>query len=383
MLAWVFLASPFVAAVYAYAGYPAILSLIGRGRKPSSAVWEEWPVITVVVPAYNEEKRIAGAIDALLAQDYPADRRQILILSDGSTDRTDAIVGEYSARGVELVRMPVRSGKTAAENAACKHIRGEIVINSDSSIRLHSGAVRAMVAHMADPDVGVASSRDVSIALAGVAGNTTEAGYVDYEMKVRSLETRTGGIVGASGSGYAIRTQLHMLPVRGDLSRDFSAALTARTHGFRAVSVDNAICYVPRTGSLQAEYRRKVRTIRRGMETLIHNRHLLNPFRYGLFSWKLVSHKILRWLMPILGIPAAIGLVMLARDATWARWVIAAGIAGVAVALVGVLWPANKPMPRLLSIATFGVAANVAVIHAFMRVLFGTRNDAVWEPTRR
>jgi hypothetical protein len=202
-------------------------------------------------------------------------------------------------------------------------------------------------------------------------------------MKVRSLETRTGGIVGASGSGYAIRTKLHVLPVRADLSRDFSAALTARTHGFRAVSVDDAICYVPRTGSLRAEYRRKVRTIRRGMETLVHNRHLLNPVRYGTFSWKLISHKVLRWLMPALALPAAVGLAVLGREYIWARLALGAGIAGVAVAALGALWSEKRPMPRLLSVVTFGVAANIAVIHAFLRVVSRQRQDSLWEPTRR
>ena len=381
-VAWVLVASPFAVALYAYVVYPALLTALGR-RSGAAQAWTEWPQVTIIVPAYNEEKQIAGAIDALLAQDYPADRRQILVLSDGSTDQTDAIVTAYATRGVELLRMPVRSGKTAAENAAVQHIRGEIVVNSDSSIRLHPSAVRRLVAHMSDPTVGVASSCDVSVARAGTAGNTTEAGYVGYEMKVRSLETRTGGIVGASGSGYAIRSQLHVLPVPGNLSRDFSAALTARTHGFRAVSVDDAICYVPRTGSLRAEYRRKVRTIRRGMDTLIHNRHLLNPFEYGLFAWKLVSHKILRWLLPTLALPAAVGLALLARDYAWARWACAATVAGIAIAGIGAMWPANRPMPRLLSIVTFGVAANLAVVHALLRVASRQRHDSLWEPTRR
>jgi cellulose synthase/poly-beta-1,6-N-acetylglucosamine synthase-like glycosyltransferase len=177
-VAWVLLASPFAVAVYAYLAYPAILALLGRKAGAGAPAWSELPLVTIIVPAYNEERQIGGAIDALIAQDYPAERRQILILSDGSTDRTDEIVCTYAARGVELLRMPVRSGKTAAENAACQRIRGEIVINSDASIRLHPAAVRNLVAHMADPGVGVASSCDVSVARAGVAGNTTEAGYV-------------------------------------------------------------------------------------------------------------------------------------------------------------------------------------------------------------
>src|SRR5262245_640595 len=118
-------------------------------------------MVSIVVPAYNEEAQIRGAIKALLAQDYPADRRQILILSDASHDRTDEIVAEHFSKGVELLRMPVRGGKTAAENASIPHLRGEIVINSDSSVRLHPTAVRRLVQAMADPHVGVASTRDV------------------------------------------------------------------------------------------------------------------------------------------------------------------------------------------------------------------------------
>jgi hypothetical protein len=173
-----------------------------------------------------------------------------------------------------------------------------------------------------------------------------------------------------------------MIPVRADLSRDFSAALTARTHGYRAVSVDDAVCLVPRTGSLRSEYKRKVRTIRRGMQTLVFQRHLLNPFRYGLFAWKLFSHKVCRWLVPVLIAPAAVGLAMLAVIHPWARITFALGVLGSGVAVIGALWPQGNPMPRVLSLVTFAASANVAVVHALMRALRG-REDRLWEPTRR
>jgi hypothetical protein len=242
--------------------------------------------------------------------------------------------------------------------------------------------MRLLVDAMMDPKVGVASTRDVSIAHAAVIGNETEAGYVGYEMGIRALETQTGGIVGASGSGYAIRSHLHRIPVRADLSRDFSAALTARTHGFTAVSVDEAICFVPRTGSLKAEYRRKVRTVARGMETLAFNKHLLDPIRYGKFAWKLISHKICRWAVPASVIPGLIGLTLLAPTYHWAQLLLGLAFVGMALAGVGALWPSSRPTPRALSIFTFAAAANLAVVHAMMRVLYG-HEDHLWEPTRR
>ena len=374
-------AAPVVVMLYAYGIYPLLLLLVGRKARelsPAAPV----PRVSVVVPAYNEETQIRGAIEALIAQDYPSDRRQILILSDASTDRTDAIVREYAAHGVELFRLPSRGGKTAAENAAMSRISGTIVINSDASIRLHAAAVRRLVEQFADPSVGVASSRDVSVSRAAEVANVTEAGYVGYEMWVRALETRAGGIVGASGSGYAILAELHRIPVRNDLSRDFSAALTAHRHGYRAVSVDDAVCYVPRTASLKAEYRRKVRTISRGMETLLFNRDLLDPQRPGGFAWKLLSHKVARWLTPLLFIPAAIGLALLAADHVIAAVTLAIGLSLIALAVVGALWPESRPRPRLLSLLTFAAAANLAVVHAAWRVFHG-HEDHLWEPTRR
>ena len=379
---WILLAIPIALILYAYVLYPAILWTLAARRRPAPAAAGALPLVSIVIPAYNEERQIRGAIEALIAQDYPADRRQILILSDASTDRTDEIVREYAGKGVELLRMPVRSGKTAAENASCALLRGDIIINSDSSIRLHPSAVRRLVEAMADPKVGVASSRDVSITRDLSSSNAAEAGYVGYEMRIRDLETRTGGIVGASGSGYAIRSALHRIPVRDDLSRDFSAALTARTHGFIAVSVEDALCYVPRTTSLRAEYRRKVRTIARGVETLLHNRHLLDPSRYGSFAVKLISHKICRWLVPASLIPGMLGLVLLSFAHPWAVAMLALGVLVAVIAGIGALWPPERPMPRILSLVAFATAANVAVVHALFRVAHG-HEDHLWEPTRR
>ena len=381
-LGWFLVLLPVGLLAYAYAAYPAILWLLARNHPRRVATLGELPIVSIVVPAYNEEAQIRGAIEAMIAQDYPADRRQILILSDASTDRTDEIVQEYSSRGVELLRMPVRGGKTAAENASVPLLRGEIVVNSDSSVRLHPQAVRRLVESMADPHVGVASTRDVSIARASETKNVAEAGYVGYEMRIRALETLVGGIVGASGSGYAIRAALHRVQIPPQLSRDFSAALTARIFGYSAVSVDGAVCFVPRTSSLRAEYRRKVRTISRGMETLLYRRRLLDPIEHGLFSFKLLSHKIVRWAVPIAFIPALLGLLILAPTHHWAGGLIGAILLGAAIAGLGAVWPASRRLPRLLSILTFSVAANIAVVHALIRMLFG-HQDHLWEPTRR
>jgi cellulose synthase/poly-beta-1,6-N-acetylglucosamine synthase-like glycosyltransferase len=372
---------PAFLAVYAYLVYPALLWILASRSKVSGQ--ERWPAdpsVSVVVPAYNEEREIAGALDALLAQTYPSDLLQVLVVSDASSDSTDEIVRSYAPR-VELLRMPERAGKTRAENVAANSLRGEIIVNTDASIRLHPSAVEKLVRSLADPSTGVASGRDVSVSRRGAA-NETEAAYVGYEMWVRALETRSGGIVGASGCCYAIRAQLHNIPLRDDLSRDFCSALTAREHGLRAVSVDEAICFVPRTESLHREYARKVRTIHRGMATLVARRHMLNPVRYGLFAWKLFSHKICRWLVPLTAPAALLGLAHLALSAPAARTALVAVAAVTMLALGGVLWRGRTRIPAAIAVIAFAAAANLAVLHGFWRAL-GGRGDRLWEPTRR
>ena len=185
---------------YAYLAYPVLLKLVGSARpvRPVPGDPEEWPFVTIVLPAYNEEHAIRRTIDSLLALDYPADRRQILVLSDASTDGTDNAVREYAARGVELFRLPSRSGKTAAENAALPLVRGEIVVNTDATIRIVPGSLKALVRVFEDPTVGVASGRDLSVGDVSHEGNRAESGYVGYEMWIRALETRVGSSVGAS-----------------------------------------------------------------------------------------------------------------------------------------------------------------------------------------
>jgi glycosyltransferase involved in cell wall biosynthesis len=368
--------------VYTYLGYPAVLKLLSfRGREKArrrASAENALPRISIVLPVYNEAAVIAATLERILGVDYPADRRQILVVSDASSDGTDDIVARFADRGVALLRLPQRQGKTAAENAARPLLTGDIIINTDASVRVDTGAIRPLVAAFADQTVGVASARDVSVTNLADTANGGEGAYVGYEMGIRALETAVDGIVGASGCLYAIRADLHRLPVPDALSRDFAAALTAREHGFRAVSVPQAICYVPRGGSLHHEYRRKVRTITRGLATLTYKRRLLNPFRYGLFAWMLASHKVCRWLVPWAAVVGLAALVPLALTFQWARLALAA--AALVLGLAGLGWA--RQGARIFTLPAYAVAGNVAVLQAWLR-LFTGRAAPVWEPTRR
>ena len=388
--AWTAILIAVVVTGYAYVGYPLTLWIAAavRGRRPAFpdiGDWPatcEWPSVTVTLPVFNEERVVAETLDAILALDYPKDRLHVLVVSDASTDGTDEIVERYANRGVELIRLPRRSGKSAAENAARKRLRGELVVNTDASVRLHPLALKQLVAAFSDPTVGIASGRDVSVAKAGEGASLGESEYVGYEMWVRDLETRLGGIVGASGCFYASRISLHMEIVPEAQSRDFAAPLIAREHGFRSVSIADAVCYVPRTSSIRNEYRRKVRTMTRGLETLFFKRSLLNPFRYGFFAWKLISHKLMRWFVPWAFVAGAAGLVALTPEFGWARVGLAASAMLVAAGLLAWWWPSGARMPRVIGLPAYVILGLVAGLHSWTKALRGDL-DPIWEPTRR
>jgi cellulose synthase/poly-beta-1,6-N-acetylglucosamine synthase-like glycosyltransferase len=343
---------------------------------------DAWPRISITVPAYNEGEQIAATIEGLLALDYPEDRRQILVVSDASTDDTDQIVRRYADRGVELLRQPERRGKTAAEDLAARHLTGEIVVNTDASVRMPSDSLRRLIAPFRDPRIGLVSGRDVSVGASESRANQGEAGYVGYEMWIRDLESRAGGIVGASGCYYAIRAELHRIALPASLSRDFAAALNTHECGYRAVSKSDATCLVPRAGTLSHEFPRKVRTMTRGMETLLHKRSLLNPLRHGRFAFMLFSHKVCRWLVPWMALIGLLGLAVLATEHAWAAALLVVALGGTAVSAAAWAFGGRRRLPFVLSLPAFALMGNVAVLRASLLALAGGQTS-IWEPTRR
>lgn len=381
-IALVLIGSPVVLCAYAYIGYPLLLAILaGRRRKQPPPVFADLPRVSITVPVYNEARNLSEVLEGLIAQDYPVDRRHILVISDASTDSTDEIARSYADRGVELLRLPQRRGKTAAENAADRVVRGDIIVNTDATVRLLPSALKTLVNAFADPTIGVASGRDVSVGSIGSEANRGEGGYVGYEMWVRRLETRFGSIVGASGCFYGTRRHLYDASFPEGLSRDFASALIARRQNYRAASVEGAICMVPRA-SFQREFGRKVRTMARGLQTLWYLRDLMNPMRYGGFALSLISHKLCRWLVPLLLPAPVVGLLLLSGTQPLARLALVAVLLGVLAALISLRLPEQRKLPSIVALPVFGIASLIAGFLAWMRALRG-QQSAIWEPTRR
>jgi cellulose synthase/poly-beta-1,6-N-acetylglucosamine synthase-like glycosyltransferase len=376
-------AAPVVIALYAYVVYPLILWIVGRVRPREISARDSagYPSVTITVPVYNALSSISATLESLLALDYPRDSLQILVISDASTDGTDDVVRSFTDRGVELLRLPERRGKTAAENAALLASRGEILVNVDSTIIVPPQSLKKLVRVFDDPTIGVASGRDVSVGDADNPGTLAESRYVGYEMWVRDLETRVGSIVGASGCFYGSRRYVHGRPLPIGLSWDFAAALVARIQGYRSVSVPSAVCMVPRSAHVRTEFRRKARTMARGLSTLFYHRALMNPLRYGGFAFILVSHKLLRWLPYLLAPIAYVGLVVLSIESVGARVLLGVLSAGLLAGILAIQ-QRSSVVARPIAVAGFIVAVFSAGFLAWCTALRQTQM-ATWEPTPR
>jgi glycosyltransferase involved in cell wall biosynthesis len=382
-IAAVFAAAPLAVALYAYVGYPLILWIVAsvRPRANTAPGLAGWPSVTITVPVYNALSSIGATLESLLALDYPRDQLQILVISDASTDGTDDVVRTFADRGVELLRMPERRGKTTAENAALVASRGDILVNVDSTILVPAESLKKLVRVFDDPTIGVASGRDVSVGVAGNQGTLAESSYVGYEMWVRDLETRVGSIVGASGCFYGSRRYVHGRALPPGLSWDFAAALIARKQGYRSVSVPAAICIVPRSAQIRTELSRKVRTMARGISTLFYHRALMNPLQYGGFALMLISHKLLRWLPYLLAPIAYVALCVVAVESVSARVLLGILSAGLLVGIGGIRHRTSVPA-KPVALAGFVVAVFSAGFLAWWEALRRTQM-ATWEPTPR
>lgn len=384
VIGWSLVLAPLAIGFYAFVLYPAIVWLWSLSRKPFVLPTEPdtWPTVTVLIVAYNEAARLKPTIEHALASEYPADRLDVLVVSDASTDGTDELVTNFGSPRVRLFRMKERKGKAAGENASSAHITGDFVVSIDASILIPPKSISYLVRALQDPTVGLASGRDVSVGDATREGNQAESSYVGYEMKLRQLETRIDSIVGASGCFYANRRELHAAQLPDVLSRDFAAASVARAHGFRAVSVDEALCLVPRTQTLKAELRRKSRTMGRGLDTLVFLRGMLNPFRYGSFAFMLASHKLLRWLLFPAFLGWVVGPLLLADQYPWMLVISVGMVLGLALGVITSRWPAGSRLPALLAFPGYIFVSILAGWLAWWHLLSGQKS-AIWEPTKR
>lgn len=283
--------------VYIYIGYPIVLRYLPKRTSEKMLPLNELPKVSVIIPAYNESKVIQQTIENKLSQDYPAEKLEIIIVSDESEDGTDEIVKTTAAQDprVRLIRQVPRQGKTSGLNIAMLDATGEIIIFSDANSHYQPNAIRQLVDCFNDPNVGYVTGKMVYVNEEGnVVGDGCSA-YMKYENYLRSLESQVSSVVGVDGGIDAIRKALYQ-PMNADQLPDFVLPLKVITQGKRVIYCENALLNEESLSNSQSEFRMRVRVSLRAYWAMWDMKHLFNPFKYGLFSLQITSHKLLRYL---------------------------------------------------------------------------------------
>jgi cellulose synthase/poly-beta-1,6-N-acetylglucosamine synthase-like glycosyltransferase len=363
---------------WTYLGYLLAIKIVSVFNKRDISKRSYFPEISLIITAYNEENKIASKIENSLSLDYPEDKLEIIIVSDGSTDGTNDIVKTYENRGVKLLALPQRNGKHYGQGRGIESSRNEIVVLSDATTFLKKDALEKIVRNFADSEVGCVSGLDrIRDDDSGFQG---EGAYVRYEMKLRSLESNVNSLVGVSGCFFAVRKQLCENWI-DNMSSDFYLPILSYMKGYRAVLEDEAIGYYESLGDPGEEFVRKIRTVVHGMEVLSRFRDILNPFKYGYFSWQMISHKLSRWLVPLYLVLIFISNVALLDRGLFYSATMILQIVFYGLAVMAYLVEELKKI-SIFKIPLFFVMVNYSIVIAW-RDFFSGKDFVRWEPTKR
>lgn len=365
-----------VGAIYSYALYPLLLKILIPKRRHDVQQQQAKPTVTLVIACRNEERRLANKIENALKIEYPL--AQILVASDASDDASDSITQSYADRGVQLVRSSERRGKEHAQGLAIAQAAGDIVVFSDAGTDLPPESIGYIVERFQDSNVGAVSSEDTFLAEGGKL--VGEGAYVRYEMWLRRLESERAGLVGLSGSFFAVRRAV-LTTWNSTIPSDFACALMTVRSGRVAVSDPRVRGIYRDIKDPSKEYQRKVRTAVRGMTGLARLAGVLNPFRYGVFALQVWSHKVMRWLVPWFLLGLFVASVALVHEHPIYRLALYAQLAGYALVLLAHFVSAVRSIGPV-RIAYYFVQANVALAHA-AAVFVGGRRIVVWDPSVR
>jgi cellulose synthase/poly-beta-1,6-N-acetylglucosamine synthase-like glycosyltransferase len=366
------------AVFWTYFGYFIIIVLVSLWYTKKVKAAEFCPKITLVITAYNEEKHIAQKLENTLALDYPKDKMEIIVVSDASEDRTEDIVRSYQDHGVKLLVIPERRGKHYGQGRGIRMAANDIVVLTDATTYLEPGAVRKMVGNFADPSVGCVSGQDKVI----VAGDETpgEGAYVKYEMKLRDIESRVGSLVGVSGCFFAVRKNLCDQWI-DNMSSDFYMPIVTYMNGYRTIVEKEAVGEYRVLRNQTKEFERKVRTVVHGLEVLFRFKSILNPFKYGSYSLQMISHKLLRWLVPFFMIVVFVCNISLLSQGYVYEVLFAAQLLFYILVSVALLIEKLQDMV-IFRLPAFFVMVNLSILVAWYKYLLGEQY-VVWDATKR
>lgn len=367
-----------VVGLYPYAIYPLCVVFLKVIRPRAVHSDSITPTVTVVISAYNEAPFIEATVRNKLTQNYPQSLLDVIVASDASNDGTDELLSQLARQEprVTFFRQEPRGGKTTALNAMVQRARGDIIVFSDANSMYDTNAVRSLVAPFADQTVGYATGRMLYVDAQGSLVGDGCSAYMRYENRLRACESAIGSVVGVDGGVDAIR-RAQYVPMRADQLPDFVLPLAVVEQGHRVVFAPQAVLKEEALADESAEYRMRIRVALRALWALWDKRALLNPLRFPLFSWQLVSHKLLRYLSVLpLSVAGVLNWLLLSSGSVY----VVLGVGQACLLVLGLL--ARRGPLRRVALARYCyyfLLLNCASAVALVRFLRGEK-QVVWQP---
>lgn len=365
---------------YTYIGYPALLALISKFFTRDRVASDIEPSVSIIITARNEELHIQRKLQNTIDIDYPRNKFEVLVVSDFSDDGTDSIVGQFTDKGVRLIRPDRRLGKTAAQNLAVENAVGEILVFTDATTEYPKGILRTLLPRFADPDVGCVAGRLRYVDESGSSIGRNSSGYWDYETLIKQKESDICSLIGVSGCLYAVRRNAYV-PMYAEACSDFLIASVMYKQGLVTVFEPDAVCSEATNIEGRKEFNMRVRIIAQTLSDLWRNRTTLNPFRTGFFAIQLISHKILRYMVPFLLLTLFLTSLELALNSTLYLVVFVFQVIFWLVALAGLELERRKIACNLVSYPAYFALLNAATVMGLYKFLNG-ETFSQWEPSR-
>jgi poly-beta-1,6-N-acetyl-D-glucosamine synthase len=366
--------------VYTYAGYPLLLatvaSLLPRRRRDQGFL----PSLTLIIPAHDEELWIRQKLENAMCLDYPRELLQIIVASDGSTDRTVEIAREFEARGVEVVAFAERYGKQDMLNALAPRVNGEVLVMTDTHVLLQADSIRWLVSHFADPRVACVTGRRLCIEQKGVPQGAGESLYWRYESWIKQNESRLHSCMGANGQLYAVRRAA--FPHVEKVGEDFyiPMKIIADT-GLRVLYEPRAVCTTPAAAHLTTEFERKTRAHVSFLLTLPLVAELLLPWKSRVW-WQFVSHHVMRMVVPLALVGMLVASIYLAPADRFYVFALIAQLIFYVLAAGGFFLARRDVRWKIFYVPFYFTFANLAVMRALLRWPRG-KYDYAWKRTER
>lgn len=374
---------------YTFLGYGILLYALVRirrifkGKRIAPGLDQDFPTLTLIIAAYNEESIIEEKIENTLGLSYPKEKLKLIFVTDGSTDRTPDLISTYSQ--IKLMHKPERSGKILAMHRAMHEVDSEVVVYTDANTFLNKDALLLIARHYADPTVGAVSGEKRVMQDAVSDATAGEGFYWKYESTLKKWDSELYSVVGAAGELFSVRHAVYTSVEPDTILDDFMISMRIAQQGYRIIYEPEAYASELSSENIQEELKRKVRIAAGGIQSILRLKKLLNPFHYPMLSFQYISHRVLRWTVtPFLMILALIlNFVIVLQGGNWLyQLILFAQVFFYLLAFAGWALERRKIKVKALFVPYYFCMMNYAVLAGIRRYIKGSQS-AAWDKAKR